>query len=1132
MLQFDCINGAQPAINDWFRSHELIHLGKEPYHCYFQSFNNCEDALKRIKDEWHVSLNGRWKFLYCRDIHEDVSGMEAADFDDSSWDEMNVPGCWQDGSYEDPLYSTAQTPFQPQRDLLCPPEVVDSYNSMAMYRCHFTVPETFDGRQTMINFQGVESCFALWVNGYFAGYSQNSFAPSEFNITNYLTAGENVICCQVYRWCAGSHLEDQDMWRLSGIFRDVELVSRPEVSILDFNVQTLLDENYKDSHLKVMVKVMNYAREKRPPCFVEAYLYDKDGKAVGAQPICEGYTGQENPDWPVNTWRNWPTDPKFMFANSIRTVYLNAHIDNPEKWTAETPSLYTLLLVLKDEQGNTLEVVRKRIGFRCVEVIGGQICVNGVPVLLKGVNYHEFSAKDLRAVTEEQMRQDVLLMKQNNINAVRNAHYPHQGRWYDLCDEYGLYVMDEGNLETHEISYKDDVLPGNDLRYTFACIDRAAAMVGISKNSPSVIIWSMANECGYGENVALMAAYCRTVDGTRLIHKRQMNAIADMDSDTYPGVEWLKARAEQNPDKPFILNEYAHAMGNAMGNFKDYWDVIEQYPCLCGGFIWEWCDHGIASKDDEGRDIFAYGSDYPSEINWGNFCIDGVVAPDRRETAKLREVKTVHQYIKVYNEDICRGKVRIENRYAFINLDQFDVRWELLRNGVPIQSGSPGILDVMPGEKCSCDFGFALSEDALAEGEYYLNVVFSLKDHQPWAGKGHIVASVQLFAGGHYIFEDVPCAEDEILCSRSGHAQEEMQHSFNCHVKDGMPRSGGCLVHEDADWITVQLTGENQLVFSRHTGALTQIKYGKELLCDSQGIRLQVFRAPTDNDRHSPSGIGKNGWIGHELNHMTSKLCSLEVTEGSCGDGAVEIAAHIRYTCHGAGIDCENVQVNAAREADDNAATHDARTKIDDAERAPEGEAVRHAAALSASGFDHFTNYRIEADGTIVMRNLVRPFGALDTLPRVGLRLFTVAELENISWYGRGPGESYPDRKASAQMGRYASTVTMQNEHYVRPQEMGSKEDTRYAVLTDSLGNGLWIGSDRPFAFSALHYTAEMLAETLHDGQLAPLKETVLSLDVKQNGLGNSSCGGDVMEQYHLHANEMAFMFKLRPVFS
>ena len=1065
MLRFDVVDGGQPAVGDNYRSPEIPHLNKEAYRCFFPVFDSVEEALSGQECKWDLCLDGQWKFRYCRDVHENIGGFERPDYDDSAWDDLYVPSCWQSAGYEYPLYSSCTTPFQPVKEKLCPPEVVDSENSMGLYRLRFVLPDAFQGRAALLRFEGVESAFNVWMNGYFAGFGQNSFAPAEYNVTPFLREGENVLCVQVYRWCALSHLEAQDMWRLSGIFRSVSLLSRPRVSILDIQIQTMLDADYRDAELKVMVKVENHTREKACPHFGEILLFDAQGNPVGETPLASGYTGAENPDWPVNTWRVWPTGPKYLFGNSIRTIYMSAHIENPYKWTAETPYLYTLLVILKDERGNVVEVARRRVGFRSVETDGhGRILVNGRSVLLKGVNCHEFSERHLRAVDRGEMVRDILLMKRHNVNAVRNAHYPHHHLWYELCDEYGLYVMDEGNLETHDTSYKDDVLPGNDLRYTAACIDRAAAMVQVSKNSPSVIIWSMGNECGYGQNIALMAAYCRTMDGTRLIHKRQMNVIADMDSDTYPSVEWVVERAERVPTRPFILNEYAHAMGNAMGNLQEYWDAIEKYDCLCGAFIWEWFDHGIASRDDLGRDIFKHGGDYPTRVNSQNFCMDGVVSSDRQVTAKLLEVKATHTFVKVEDVNAVCGDIRILNGYAHRNLNFLEAYWRLVRNGEDLACGILDDLDIDPAQ--NREYRLSYPDVAFSEpGEYYLNLSFRLKSDESWAEAGYELALRQLI---------LPTVPAPIL-------------PFSTCKTIG--------VSEDAlNWT---ITGEGfECVFSKALGSPVRLNYGgKEVLAGHNGVELQVYRAPTDNDSHSPSGIGDRvwakfgadrevsvGWLDFGLDRLNKGVAECRVL--SQESGAVTISVQTSY----------------------------------------------ESPCVKGSGFNLFMLWRFDGEGRIALKHLIQPVGAFETLPRIGVRLMLDERLENLRWFGRGPRENYPDRKSSAPLGDYSSTVVQQNERYECPQEMGSKQDVRFVSLCDGDGDGLYVTADRHFAFSALHTTAQDLAAARHNAQIPWRPEIVLSLDYAQNGLGNSSCGCDVMEKYRLKPEEAEWTLVFLPV--
>lgn len=1078
VMQFDVTNGKQPYSNDWFRNSQVTHTGKEAYHTMFQAYPSLETA-KKEETPWEYFLDGEWKFFYSRNIGMEIGEMIKETFSDEAWKTIPVPSCWQDREIraEDPLYVNIKTPFYEKKSDICPPHVPDQANSMGIYRRRFSVPKAFEGRHTMLFMEGVESAVNIWVNGYFVGFSQGSFSPVEFEITQYLHEGENLLCCQVYRYSAASFLEDQDMWRLAGIFRSVRLISRPDVGLFDFQIQTELDEKYQDANLKIMAVIRNRSGKMQEAHRLKACLEAPDGTLLeGAE--AEGFTGMENPDWPANSWRGMPAFEKPIFANSIRSVYLNIPVAAPEKWTAETPVLYHIRLTLMTEDGTVTEVIRWPVGFRKIEVKDGKICVNGRHVIIKGVNYHEFSPRGLRAITKEEMERDICMMKQNHINSVRCAHYPHSRSFYELCDRYGLYVMDEADMESHDISYKDDVLPGNDMRYTNACLDRISAMVLTNQNYPSVVIWSLGNEMGYGKNVAFMAAYCRSMDGTRLIHKRQMSVVADMDSDTYPSVEWVKKRAAQNPGKPFLMNEYAHAMGNSMGNLKEYQDAVRSYPALAGGYIWEWCDHGILDKNENGTPIFAYGSDYPAAYQDENFCIDGVVLPDRRETAKLAEVNAVYRWIRaeVLNRDT--GWIRVFNEYSHVSLSGLALEWSLEKNGRVIKSGRKADLCAEAGESEDILLDLNLSglsgreegqEDGF--GVYLLNLKFVLKEKKLWAPEGFADTWIQLELG------QSPCAQ-----RTRGTAKKT--------ASEAQPEAGVLTVSEDAQRIIFE---SNQMMaeISKKTGFLSRLEYaykdgnGKKqsIVGESEipAMGLQTFRAPTDNDSHSPSGIGEKGWISLGLNRMEHTLKTCAVADRLPDRCTVKI--HHTYRC--------------PQKAD--------------------------------TGFHQYVITRVWADGHISFEQFVQPFGEMGIIPRVGVRIPVNPNLSKVDYFGLGPKENYPDRCTGAYLGRFRSTVDEQAEPYIRPQENGSRGRVTYAALTDLEGTGLLVTGDRPFAFSALPYSAEQLSRVRHDSELEREETVMLSVDWKRNGLGNSSCGTDVLEEYRLYPTESRFVMELMP---
>lgn len=1047
-----------PGLREFWRDCEVLHLGKESCRSLFYQYRSRQEAVSDREFEnkdYKMCLNGMWKFNYC----EDVGGTEEffrEDFNDEQWDRIPVPGCWQMFGYGIPIYTNTVYPFQADSGKLAPPRIPEEKNSKGLYRTVFTLTESQLKEQIILRFDGVESAFYVWVNGELAGYSQNTFSPAEFNITKMVKPGTNTLAVEVYRYCACSFIEDQDMWRMSGIFRDVNLLFEPEVRIFDFQVRTYLDEDYKDADLNLYIKIRNDTPFQKGPYTVETALLDEEGNEVDGGCI-SGYTGNDNPKWPVNTWRKEDVNrykkmtehPKTILANCMRTIYLNARIKEPEKWTAETPYLYTLLLTLKDSDGKVMQVVKKRIGFRCIESKDGQILINGRPIRFKGVNIHEFHPERGRAVTKADMLHDILMLKRHNFNAMRCSHYPHNPLWYELCDQFGLYVMDECNLESHEISYKDDVLPGNDFRWTGACIDRAMACVGVSKNSPSVVVWSTSNEAGYGENIALMAACIRALDDTRLIHERQMCSVADMDSDTYSGIQWIERKAKRDPKRPFILNEYGHAMGNSMGNFADYWETFEQYPNLCGGFIWEWFDHGILKTDDYGNKRYLYGGDFGDSPNSGNFIIDGVLTPEREATPKLLEVKRVQQYMKVKLIDGVQGRIEIENCYYHADASFLTARWQVEQNGLKVLEGTLEELNLLPGTKQEYDLGFrpSLFEKT---GEYFLNIEFVLKEAQIWAPKGYEAASCQLF-----------------LCRTSG--------SFPARTKG----DGSLDVRETEDEIKVT-AGLASYRFGKRSGCLEGLQaHGRDFLLQEEGLKFEAYRAPTDNDAHSPVTLSENGWDRIGLSAPDTRTESIRLVRND--ENLAEIAVHLNHICK------------------------------------------------NGAGFRQYTIYSIDRSGILQMKNVIQPYGDLNCLPKLGFLAVCEEDVKEITWYGRGPQESYPDRKCSADISRYHMDVEEEKLFYVMPQESGNHEDTRWLYAGDGNGRGVFITSDHPFCFTATRYSARQLAGALHREDLIPEKKTFLSLDYRQHGLGNASCGNGTMHQYKLLPKTVSFNLLFSP---
>ncbi|MEJ2194875.1 MAG: glycoside hydrolase family 2 TIM barrel-domain containing protein [Ignavibacteriaceae bacterium] len=703
----------------------VIGTNKEPAHLSFMHYPDRQSALADSSFEFHTpyykSLDGQWKFKWSKNPAERPKDFYRTDYDITEWANIKVPASWQMEGFGTAIYLNEKYPFHPERPVN-PPLIPKDYNPVGSYRTTFTVPNNWNGRNIYIHFGGVKSAFYIWVNGKKVGYSQGSMTPAEFNLNSYLQKGENHLSVEVYRWSDGSYLEDQDMWRFSGIFRSVYLYSTPKIHLLDFFVRARLDDRYENGLLHITAKVRNSNKENIKPAKVEAYLYDEKGMVPGNTPIAESKTSSDIP------------------SLMLGVADLYTTIENPKKWTAETPNLYTVILVLKDDKGNVLEAARSTTGFRTIEIEDGMLLVNGVSVKLKGTNIHDHDPLHGRAVDYKWIEEDLKLMKQCNINTVRFSHYPHDPRYYDIFDKYGMYLIDEANLETHGISFRRDLLPGSDPLWTDACLERMKRMIERDKNHPSVIIWSLGNEAGNGENISIMASYTRTVDPSRPIHYQHMNNIADMQSYMYPSPQNLEEIAS-DPDisKPIILCEYVHSMGNSTGNLEVYWDVINTHKNIIGGLIWDWVDQGLYKQDENGKMFWAYGGDMGDKVNDANFCINGIVQPDRTPEPEYYEVKHIYQNVNLTPSNLAEGQFFVYNSYYHSNLSNYKLQWNLLQNGEVILSG---VIDTLQTPANSRErIEIPIKKPELVPGcEYWLSVSFHLKKREFWAEKGFEVA--------------------------------------------------------------------------------------------------------------------------------------------------------------------------------------------------------------------------------------------------------------------------------------------------------------------------------------------------------------------------------------------------------
>jgi len=1032
---------------DW-ENEQVIGINKEPpaatglsfadmksvIHAY--TMKDAGDAMKKWTDcPYSLSLNGRWKFHWVKSPDERPVDFYKSDFDVRGWDEIPVPSNWEIQGYGTPIYSNIRYPHLRQ-----PPKIIGDVpadftaakepNPVGSYSTTFTVPKKWDEREVFIHFEGVASAFYLWINGEKVGYSEGSRTPAEFRITQYLQGGQNVLAVEVYRWSDGSYLEDQDFWRLSGIFRDVYLFSTPAVQLRDMFVLSDLDQQYRDAQVRITAKVRN--------------LSDRPAK----RQVRATLVGADDRKTPLGQ-----TELTTIKPSEEASLALKSNVANPVKWTAETPNLYVVVLELLDADGKTTEVKACRFGFRKVELKDRQFVINGVSVKLKGVNRHEHDPDRGQAVEIGSMVRDLELMKQNNINTVRTCHYPDHPLWYDLCDLYGIFIIDEANVESHGMGYGRDTLAAVD-SWRKAHVDREVRMVERDKNHPCVVIWSLGNEAGPGPNFEAAAQAIRDLDTSRPIHYERMNSVADIDSVMYPSVASLIGQGCSDSPKPFLMCEYAHAMGNAIGNLQEYWDAIETYPRLTGGCIWDWVDQGLrkytgkTAADGSKEWFFAYGGDYGDRPNDNNFCCNGVVTPDRAVTAKLREVKKVYQYVgfalgSVSDRDVT---INLTNKYFFTDLDEFGLQWQLTEDGQVIEKGRAKLDSTPPGQSASVMLD--VSQPKLKPGaEYFLNVSLTHKDKTLYAKAGHVVASEQLKLP--YAAPEAPQMDLATLAPLT--------------------------LTESNDAITVR-GRDFHATFSGSSGTLSSLVYdGAEMIHDGNGPRLNLFRALVDNDNWLRRDVERTG-----LRNLTYTVKDISAEQPSPGI--------VRVRCT---VDC---------------------------------------AGRSDNGMVHTATFTVFGNGAIDVTNQVQPYGNLSVLPKLGVTLVLPKGFETLTWLGRGPHESYVDRKRSADVGLYRGSVAEQYERYVRPQENGNKTDVRWAALTDRKDKGLLVVTDGTYSISAHHNTAEDYDEARHINKVVPRDEVYLTIDAAHMGLGGASCGPRPLNEYILNARPVRFRYGLQPV--
>ena len=825
--------------NDW-ENPFVVERNKRPGHVPLGAYADAESALTcdRTVSPYVQSLNGQWRFHLAPKPQEVPDGFFEDDFEVAGWSEITVPGNWQlqdAGRQDRPIYTNVHYPFPPT------PPTVPHENPTGCYRTAFTLNPSWHGRDVFLLFESVDSAFYLWVNGQNVGYSQGSRLPAEFDITAYVRPGENTVAVQAMRYSDGFYLEDQDMWHLSGIQRDVILYSKPKICLQDFTVRTEFDASYKDATLKVeafIPRVPDMAAYS-----VEATLYDADGASVLAEPPSVA-VGDRTP---------------YRAETKTACAMIEQPVSAPHKWTAETPYLYTLVLTLKDPAGQAIDSESCRVGFRQVEIKDGIVLLNGTRLVVRGVDRHEHHPERGRALTDEDMIKDIKLMKQLNFNTVRTSHYPSHPRWYDLCDEYGLHVIDEANIETHgvfgELSNNPD--------WAHAYMERAVRLVLRDKNHPCVLFWSLGNESGVGPHHAAMTAWIHAYDPTRLVQYESGHPgpeVSDVFVPMYPDLDWVRqALADPAEKRPMIMCEYAYAKGNSTGNFFKFWDLVDELPRFQGGCIWDWHDKALLHTNAEGEEFWAYGGDFGGDFDYDRdnedpqMCCNGIVGPDLEPHPGAFEVKKVQAPVSVSaasERDILAGRFTVWNKHHTLDLGHLDIEWELTEDGVVVQSGRLAPMDLGPDQKARLDIPFKPPEPLTPGAEYHLRVSFTLAVDAPWAPKGHQVAWDQ--------FRLPLAVPPKATVTVSSMPDLDMRHT--------------------SEGVSVEGRGFH-VVFDRAQGTIAEyVAHGQDLI--TTGPTENYYRAPTDIDLlmgNPPANVHK--WRAAGLDRLVRKVTSFEPTQ-------------------------------------------------------------------------------------------------------------------------------------------------------------------------------------------------------------------------------------------------------------
>lgn len=1038
---------------------EIFKINKEDGHAIMMPFDSEKDALSAKESNYKQSLNGKWKFYWQRGLKNQPENFQLTSFDDSHWDEINVPSVWQIQGYSVPYYYASTFPKAFSRSKGKIPSIDHDMQEIGFYRKSFTLNENFNGREIFLHFGAAKSALEVYVNGEFVGFSQGSMTPHEFNVTKVLKPGENVITAKLYRYSDGSYLEDQDMWWLCGIYREVYLFAEPKLCLRDFYFKTDFDDSYTDSNVTLNMYINNY-NNIRGKMTASAKLIDSNnGEILLGTKETELSGGNE----------------AVTFTETVKA---------PEKWSAETPNLYTLVMTIELD-GKIICVKTYKVGFKKVEIKGEKIYYNGMPLMIKGVNRHDFDCDNGWAVPREIYTQDLDIMKQNNINSIRTSHYPDDPYFYDMCNKYGFYVMDECEVETHGVRRKG--VPGSNPVWTGAVVDRMQRMVLRDRNNPCVFMWSLGNEAGDGSNFMEMKKAALALDNSRQFHYEGDFDLtkSDVISRMYPTKDIMEKlgnkqpitislydnianqlaadskpiKAEMYEGKPVVLCEYAHSMENSLGNFQEYIDDFEKYDNMCGGFIWDFVDQALHVKDENGNDNYLYGTDFQGQephklIDIPNttamtgsnvyFCANGIIGADRKPHPQIVEVKHGYQNIGITAVDASNGEFKLKNKFLFTNLSNFNCKWVIKAEGEEVLSGELGKIECAPLEECNIKIDFDSSK-LPKDKEVILTVSFETTKESLGIEKDYEIAFEQ------FIINAMPQPKDD-------NADGNLDFDIN------------------GKRVTVK--GDNLEVIVDNGKIVSYKIDGKELL--KAPLMPNYFRALTDNDI--------------DFLNFTPQWAKFH-----------PFYAWQRATHH---------------------------TRADKTEVIKNKNAVEIHIAFSTAGLKKsVATYRVYPDGRLyVFHSAVPTKGML----RFGYQMTMDKSMEYITWYGRGPKPTYIDRKLGSKIDLYKSSVTDFEYRYMRPQESSNRCDVRYFTLTDKNGFGIKVNAyyDNPINFSAYHYTTDGLEKATHINDIPYEDITTVNIDHRQLGVGGDLPGqAFVREPYTMpKGQKQEYSFVITPI--